>query len=942
MSTPITITINAQTGAATANINEFVSGLQGGLKDIARMFNTARDAAAGFLAYDTLKKFADKALEARQESAKLEAALRSTGQYSQEYQDKLEGIAGALTSVTGTSKDTILAVERTLVSFGTTGDKIESTTKLVLDIAAAMGTDAVSAALLFGRAMDGETVAFGRYRLEIDQSVPLIERRAQAIALLQQKFGGQARAQFAAGIPEVKEFQAVLASAEKQVGEYALKVSAAFLGPIVGGLHTTTAESARVKANLQTAGNAAATAAGAIGDFVAHNPQLAEMGVTLGIIYKLFGQIYGVVPVIGAALAGWGVGSALGDTAPVKSVLDKATAGVMMAWEHIKAMAAINLVGAGSKQADEIKRTRDDAIREWTRFGNQQSPESGNVAPKAKATFGLQADDFQQLLQQSMANQKQQALIAQNRLISAKAVADAELKIKHATLEAEAAMNEASYAKDTLSLKDYFAQRTSLVQQEGDLEVSQKQKQLDHLNGLLATLNPDSKEYNETLKEQATLNAEVVAMREKLKEKLLSIDAEQFQAEKELNDKAQAQTLANLQARRELIENNPWKSDYDKAKQTVDLMEQESAELVKQIAYQKQLTTSANKDVRLDAEAKMNALLKQQSDLRFKLIDAQDPTHFGGFRGSLREGTKPGPTGRELIEPYKQLDDFLKNSLQTTFDGISSAISGVIVGTRTWAQVEMQVVDSIVSGLVSMLLEYTIFHQVRMMLDRVFFTQNAALKTAEVGTHVAGEATKTAATGAGASSRGSIHIAETIVHGVQVAIRTAAHVAGELAMTVITLAQSAVRVGAIIAESIVYVIEAAVKAMSAVADIPYVGPVLAIAALGAVMAAGIGAVGGAGKRELGGQVLGGSPYLVGERGPELFVPGITGSIVTTGSTSRILDAVNSGDGGSGSGTTLNAILFDSKAAYEKWTLTEGKKHILHIVKTNKRELGIQS
>ena len=61
-------------------------------------------------------------------------------------------------------------------------------------------------------------------------------------------------------------------------------------------------------------------------------------------------------------------------------------------------------------------------------------------------------------------------------------------------------------------------------------------------------------------------------------------------------------------------------------------------------------------------------------------------------------------------------------------------------------------------------------------------------------------------------------------------------------MTTITLAQSAIRLGVLLVESIAYVIKAAVAAMSAVAQIPYVGPVLAIAALAAILAAGFGAL----------------------------------------------------------------------------------------------------
>jgi len=46
---------------------------------------------------------------------------------------------------------------------------------------------------------------------------------------------------------------------------------------------------------------------------------------------------------------------------------------------------------------------------------------------------------------------------------------------------------------------------------------------------------------------------------------------------------------------------------------------------------------------------------------------------------------------------------------------------------------------------------------------------------------------------------------------------------------------------------------------------------------------GGGLLGGLFKRAKGGSVTGGSPYIVGERGPELFMPGRSGGIAPAGS-----------------------------------------------------------
>jgi hypothetical protein len=73
--------------------------------------------------------------------------------------------------------------------------------------------------------------------------------------------------------------------------------------------------------------------------------------------------------------------------------------------------------------------------------------------------------------------------------------------------------------------------------------------------------------------------------------------------------------------------------------------------------------------------------------------------------------------------------------------------------------------------------------------------------------------------------------------------------------------------------------EAASGAAASQAFIPFAGPGLAAAAMGAMFALVKGLIGQIGARAFGGPVAAGQPYLVGERGPELMVPGSGGRIV---------------------------------------------------------------
>lgn len=87
-----------------------------------------------------------------------------------------------------------------------------------------------------------------------------------------------------------------------------------------------------------------------------------------------------------------------------------------------------------------------------------------------------------------------------------------------------------------------------------------------------------------------------------------------------------------------------------------------------------------------------------------------------------------------------------------------------------------------------------------------------------------------------------------------------------------------------IAQTIIDTYKGAQESYSAMASIPYVGPALGIAAAIAAIGAGMARVSAIRSteyqgREKGGSVMGGQPYLVGERGPEVIVPHGSGGTV---------------------------------------------------------------
>jgi hypothetical protein len=109
---------------------------------------------------------------------------------------------------------------------------------------------------------------------------------------------------------------------------------------------------------------------------------------------------------------------------------------------------------------------------------------------------------------------------------------------------------------------------------------------------------------------------------------------------------------------------------------------------------------------------------------------------------------------------------------------------------------------------------------------------SAIFRTKDVAGNAATEGAKTAAASAGAAARVAIKTTEE-------AAKTAVHVTSETAQTTATVTGSVTRTAANTTEGMGWLAKAAVQAMSAVASIPYVGPILAVAAAAAVIAAGI-------------------------------------------------------------------------------------------------------
>ncbi len=390
----------------------------------------------------------------------------------------------------------------------------------------------------------------------------------------------------------------------------------------------------------------------------------------------------------------------------------------------------------------------------------------------------------------------------------------------------EAQRAEAEKTHDALAAAAKTQAERDAVEQDRRVAIKTIDAQILELREKIATTGPDMR----AEKDEELSPAAIEATRRAIEE----MDAEAKRAE----EQASANRLAAISGRRAALDANPTLGAAEKRDQRLALIKEENKELDAQIAALKTRgDLDAQDQARLDQLSAKRELNKfdssQVSDYQGRQTafkNQRDGVRAdGGQRLTAGQGigagavdyvTQLGTAGEQLAQTFSGV---VSNSVSTVADGIV----GLITKTKSLGDVGRSM---------GMMFLQT-FAQLAVQL-----LAQKALTLALTAAHVAGEGVKTTATVTGAGIRAGAAATETAVEHTSTL--------GKLA-------------------------NAAIGAMSAMASIPYVGPILAIAAAGAIIAMGVKLM----KREHGGPVKKGESYLVGEKRPEVFVPDQDGHIV---------------------------------------------------------------
>lgn len=155
-----------------------------------------------------------------QAEAKLNAALKTTGEYSEDTSAGLKAYASELQGVTTFGDETTISSMALLQQLaGLDKDGLKAVIPGMQDFAAAMGIDLQNAASLVGKTIGSTTNALARYGIEIDTTATKEEKVAQLTKAMNEKFGGTARAIADTATGSMEQLNNAIGDLKEQLGE---------------------------------------------------------------------------------------------------------------------------------------------------------------------------------------------------------------------------------------------------------------------------------------------------------------------------------------------------------------------------------------------------------------------------------------------------------------------------------------------------------------------------------------------------------------------------------------------------------------------------------------------------------------------------------------------------------------------------------------------------
>jgi hypothetical protein len=155
---------------------------------------------------------------------RLDAALRSVGDYTPKVSQALQDHASALQRVSRFGDEAIMPVQQLLLQFGGVAvENIPRATKAVLDFAEANDMDLKAAAMAVAKSLGSSTNALTRYGIEFDNSLKGVQRFEAGIGAIEAKLGGFSQELTSTHAGAVDQVNMAYGDLLEKVGEFVTK-----------------------------------------------------------------------------------------------------------------------------------------------------------------------------------------------------------------------------------------------------------------------------------------------------------------------------------------------------------------------------------------------------------------------------------------------------------------------------------------------------------------------------------------------------------------------------------------------------------------------------------------------------------------------------------------------------------------------------------------------
>ena len=192
----------------------------GGLKAGAVAAFAALGGATAFI-----KESIDAFLEQERAISKLNAALKSTGQFTPEVSEEMIALSEAMAQASLYADDAILNVIAKLTAAGAKKEDIERLTQAVLDLSTLMDRDLNRATQAFALALQGEVGALKAAGVQLDETTSSTQQFNAALEQIEKKAGGQAKEAIKGLAGEVNQMAKDWDAAKEASGNFFLRLN---------------------------------------------------------------------------------------------------------------------------------------------------------------------------------------------------------------------------------------------------------------------------------------------------------------------------------------------------------------------------------------------------------------------------------------------------------------------------------------------------------------------------------------------------------------------------------------------------------------------------------------------------------------------------------------------------------------------------------------------